>query len=80
MTFSLKQNVHILRTLANLLDEQTYDASVEVVCKGDTLVLHLTARHKEGDKAETGYTAQRLRKSLSKWKTKMEQGNNHQNV
>ena len=70
MNSSLKQNMLWLRTLAGLIDERAYTTSVEIVYKGDTDTLQLVARHREGDKMETGDTAQRLRKLLHKWKAK----------
>ncbi len=70
---SLKQNILWLRTLGNLIDERVYTTSVEIISKGDTLTLQLVARHKDGNKMETIDTAQRLRKSLHKWKMKKEE-------
>jgi len=69
----LKQNVQWLRTLAGLLDERAYDTSVEILRQGDTITLQLVARHRSGDKIEANDTAQRLRKSLHKWKAQAQQ-------
>ena len=68
---SLKQNMVWLRTLAGLVDEKVYETSVDVLRQGDILTLQLVARHREGNKTETHDTAQRLKKSLHKWKSKI---------